>query len=131
MLSSSTRRSSVLVTPRSSSGLESLVGWRRPVRTGLVLFWHGCSLVPEVRPPECNSRNSRTRSLPSMPAREPSGPSCLLKLGSGLSCGWPSSLTSSAHSLESIRQNLKTKLPRLMPTLMEQLHSSESIRQNL
>merc|ERR1719445_2929926 len=124
MLSNLTRKSSVLATLRFSSGPESLVGWKKPVRTGLVLFLPGCSLVPEVRLLGCSSRSCKIRSLHFMPVRGLLGPSCLLRPGNGSNCGWRSSQTSSVPSLENTRQNLKTKLLRLMPILTEQLHSA-------
>merc|ERR1711892_1082258 len=74
------------------------------------LFLLGSSLELEVKLPVCSSRSFRTRSLPSMLAKELSGIISLPRLGCGCRSGWQSSQISSAHSLENSRRNMKTKL---------------------
>ena len=61
--SSLTKKSGVLATLRFSSGLVFLVLWRRLVRIRLEVFSLGFKLELEERPPVCNSRNFKIRSL--------------------------------------------------------------------
>ena len=102
------------------------------MRTRSVPSLPGCRLVPVASPPGCSSRNCRTRSLLSTPARGHSGPTRWPRLGSGFSSGCVSrfschnvhfcpnfntfSQTSSAPSSPSTRRSSRTKLPRLRPT---------------
>merc|ERR1719516_90887 len=117
MLSSWTKKNSVLATLKFSSELVFLDSWRRLVRTELVRFLHGFNLEPEVRHQECNSRNSKIKSLHFTAARDPSVTTTLVRPGCGGTFGSLSSPTSSVLSLENTSKNMKRKLLLLKQTL--------------
>jgi len=117
-------RSTVLDTPKSSSGLVFWVTWRRSVRTGLAVSCLGCSPKQEARPPGWSSRRCRTKSWLCTACSAPSGTGTLARPGSGGSCGWLSSPTSSAPSLLNTRLSMRRRLLLLRPTLTRLLLSA-------